>query len=486
MAKEKSYYENDLQSLSFKDSWLNNTVELAALGAILTGAGTLAVKGDLSGAVKSGKRGIGVIGKGFENYVKRRGNAPAQFGFQVAKKTFLNLKRLPRTSPEDIERLRREKVKRSFYEIDNNPEIQNRIRNEVARRLGSEIKRDRIDDVLDGTNKATTRDDADRIRHLYEIVRGEERDKPLGIGTPSLSKGSYKGKKQENADNAPLFNKKEITRSMVGNGLAGLAFAGGISGFHAIDRLSQNPDAQGNLENAMDLAGSFLTQKEDKRIEKNAGALEVYNRLKEIGRKAPEAVASGLGFTGVSLAAAKTINDSQKNQSEEADPKGTRVIIELGDTELTDEQNLATPAANRFGTLPKLATTIQSEISKESSFADRFSTFAKDFLGHKKEINELEQLVPSELAAKELKDADVQQLVKDQYGNLITPQTESYFTQNLYTQRADKIKQEIDKDIDALNARKAEARLKVGAGGLAVAGGGLAALGAQKKEQEHV
>lgn len=335
-----SYYDN-LKDLHYKDSWLHNTVELAALGAIMVGAGKLAVDGDYSEVSKGLKQATKVMAKGGENYFKRSGSVGAKFGYQALKRTFGNLSRM--TPPiDDLENL----VPGSpayhavIKNIESTPGSQKRISAEVAKRLNDEADTNLAEHKIYGAKLYPSTDN--RYQEIYQQVKDEEIKKALGY-SPTESAPKKKGKwfGTNPDDTNPMINPKNIGRDMVTNGLAGLAFAGGLSGFHALDRWSGNKDSQKNLENSFSLAGSFLSKDEDNKMKKQAALHPtIKDGLKAVGMKFPEAVMGGLGYTAVSYGANKALGhdprqggavppSAQNLDSDKNNEHSPHVIIEL-------------------------------------------------------------------------------------------------------------------------------------------------------------
>lgn len=470
----KNVYENRKDDLNYKDSWLNTSVELAALGTILAGAGTLAIKGDFADGVRSGKQAIGAMGKGFENYINRRGSVGSKFGLQVGKRTFDNLKRMPSLAEgaDELPLL----VRRTREKMEADPRVQEKIRGIVSKKINRNV----VDDVLDGTEKASDKNMKDQVNQLYESALSKEMQKELGM----VSKDTFQS--QNRSGKKPLITRDEVLRNMATSGLAGLAFGGGISGFHAVDRLTSNPDVQKTLEDSFHFGGSYLPRKDDNRMKKTAGSLEVYNKLKNLGNKTPEAVATGLGFTGVSLGAASMMNKSEeKKKKENPEDKNTRVIIELGNQEQSNNQNMAQHPS--LAGLPKLSALKSGEaLDKKANIMGQkwLSSFVNDLKGHGKKIDELKAINPSDKAAEQLRGANVDDMVKNQYGNLVNDKTQANFTNELYKRTTENAKSDIDDQIRSLATRTADARLKAGGGLLGV--GGIAAASQGRKPQEDV
>ena len=475
----KEYKDPQYEKMHFKDSWLQNTVELAALGTILTGAGTLAVKGDLGSAFRQGQKGFKALGKGFENYLKRRGSLGQKFTYNVGKKTFENLRKRPKPTTGSTDDLFQSIIGPAINEVDNNPAIQARIRKEVARRLSDEQARKTVDKALDGKTNFPSINQEERARQLFEEVRAKERDQLMQSDQVVESTSQNK-----RTNNKRPFNKKEFAKELTTTGLTGLAFGAGISGFHALDRLSSDQNVQKKLEDTYQYAGSFLNKKEENNsMKKQAGSLELYNSLKGLGRKTPESIMGGLGFTGVSLGTAKLMNNQTSNKDDDQPSnKSTRVIIELGENseKNTPKNNSSLPMG--LSSLPR----VDHHEKTAAPIFNRLKQFGRDLKGYEPKIDELRNVNPADVAAERLKNEDVSSLVNKQYGNLANSEyNQNQFRGKLFDSYTQKAKTEIDDEIRGLQNQTAKARLQAGAGGLTLAGGGLAALSAAKRPREE-
>lgn len=472
MADEKT------KELSFTDSWLQNTVEMAALGTILAGAGTFAVKGNLGTAVQGSKRALGAAGKGLENYIKRRAGLGTKFGYNVGKKTFNNLKRMPKSTDQNV---MNDAFFRSYskaVEHVEKPETVELIKNEAARRLNNIQSRNLINDAVNNTSYSQKEMKHEALK-MYEKVRAEEIDsqqygKKSPLAPPSQNK------------NKILKNKKDkmqqLREDAVGAGLTGLAFGAGISGFHALDRASSDLDNQKKLENIFHHAGSFLPRKENEDMQKKAGALEFYNSLKGLGRKTPEAMMSGVGFTGVSLGAANVLGRDPKSNGKDKDGDGsnTRVIIELGNPEEQAKEINTQPMG--LAGLPKLAH--ENNMYKEASPFPKLKQFARDFRGYDQEVERLKKQNPADMAATLLKNENIDDMLKNQYGNLIDETSKGTFRKTLFDNQTESVKRTIQDQIDSLETKKAKARLTAAGAGL-LGAGGLAGLAAARRPREE-
>lgn len=367
-----SFYDN-LKDLHYKDSWLHNTVELAALGAIMVGAGRMAVKGDYSEVGNGLRTTVGVMKKGFERYLKRSGNTGAKFGYDVVNRTWGNLARMNPNDAKLVQIAPGSPMANSIINnIENDEATKKRIATEVAKRIEEENDQNRAYSKIYGGDHFKPSDN--RYREIYQEVKNEEINKHLGYapdGAPKKKKFQLFG--SDPNDTKPMFNPKNMGRDLTTNGLAGLAFGAGISGFHALDRWSAKKDSQKNVDDSFALAGSFLPKekrngkRDDRRMKKRASlSPEMKGHLKEVGRKFPEAIMGGLGYTAVALGTQKVMGNhapkvgsgagaippSAQNldNHDKNEHGGPKVIIEL--PKLTNHQmksfqgGLATLASN--------------------------------------------------------------------------------------------------------------------------------------------
>jgi hypothetical protein len=480
LAKKKEMYEDHLGNLSWKDSWLQNTVQLAALGGIVAGASSLAIKGDLGDAFRTGKSAFKPVGKVFDKYVKDRAGMPVKFGYQVFKNMYNNMRKLTPEERDVFERGFYGRVDNAVDKVDTDPEIQNRIWKEVERRFPTERERQKVRDRRNGTNNFSQTSDNEAIDQIYEQVRSEERDK-LIYGNSNGGQRNNRNNRNNNTfnnhnNNRPLFDKRDLAQKFIASGVMGLGTGAGLTAFHYIDRLSKDPSSQQRLENTFQHAGSFLNPQkkdDDKKMDKQASVLGFYNAVKDAPKKLPEALFAGAGYTGLTLGTAKLLHghDPRKTEpqaNEEPASAGPRVIIELGNP--TEEQQHAGMPLGLSG-LPKLA---------------GFRNFLNDFNGHEAEIGRLQNIHHADVAAEALKNENVEDLLHQQYGHLVNDKTQANFTNRLFESRAAQSKQEADERIRQLQEQEARAKLTVYGGGIGAAG--LAGMGYahHKKEQPNV
>ena len=473
---------------NWQDSWKRDTVQLAALGAIAAGAGHMAVRGDLTDAIQQGKRVGGTLGRGFDNYMKKRTAPGIRLVYNIGKGTFKRLARMNPDIKSGDQRLT-EIAQRALTDFNPGSEMDKKIRMEVAKRLrGAAGNIQKVNQVLDG-KKLPNIDEAQLIREIYEQVKGEEVRKIIGAASPNLNTAPINSPSKEKV---PFLQKGELRKRLVVDGLGGVAFAAGLTGVHAVDRAMTKKDNEKKVEDSFEFSGSFINNKRDKgdkrNMDKRASSLELYNRLKQIGGKTPDALASGVGYTGASLLAAGTLGADPRfarSKKDEDKSNGPRVIIELGDED-PSEMNNAQPGVNM--SLPKLSSQDDEKIEKLAfpKMSPKLKSFVQDFKGYDNEVRALEGQNFQAQATEQLKDADIPSLLQQRFGNLVNDKSEAQYRGRLLDATADDLKRKADDEILSLRQREADARLK-GGGAALLAGGGLAGMAAnrRKKEQEN-
>lgn len=227
-------------------------------------------------------------------------------------------------------------------------------------------------------------------------------------------------------------------------------------------------------------------------MKKSASSLDVYKGLGGIAKKTPEAVASGIGFTGISLGTAKLLNGQDPRSpkdgtNNDTDNQSTRVIIELGkdDQPKPGDKHSAMPMG--LSGLPRLAQQKTEDMEKTAlPSLNGLKQFARDFKGYGKQIDDLKRQNPADVAAARLRNENIPKLLEENYGNLAKDDfSKGQFTNKLFDSYTSQAKTELDDTVRDLETQTANARLKAGAGGLLAAGGGLAGLAAMKSKREE-
>lgn len=458
---DSSKNKNDI---NFSDSWKSKSVELAATGAILMGAGSLAVKGNAGDSLKYAKQALKQSHKGFENYIKRRSNPVTRLVYNTGKKTVNTITRQKPISNADILEQEIGKSKESFQSI-----LESDIISEAAKRQSAlEGQQKHLKDVAQKLNqKAPMLEEIDPIR-IQEEVRSD-----LYMANQKVKDSNNWNPGQKGAGN--IDNK---ISTFVGSAISGLGFGAGLTALHTLDK-STRQERDKKKDRSFEAAGSFLPNKDGGRnnLRKEAGYREVYDGLASLGKKVPQAAATGLGFTGVSLGTASVLNKQKEKEKANAEPNKSRIIIEFGEEGMNQEDKSNHTSMGGLGILPK------NDFNKQASASGYFKNLGgrsseKRLLGNK--INDHNYQAD---AIDSLKGTNAKDVAKTQYGHILN---EDKAFERLIEDTAFKYKGNDKQRLENINNDVAKARLATGAGvGLAgIGAGGLGLLHKKKKEGE--
>lgn len=455
----------DTSQLSFSESWKQKSVELATTGAILAGAGTLAVKGDMGDSIRYGKQAMRQAGRGFENYVKRRSNPVTKLVYNTGKKT---LNGISRKKPIDGEQLLKGD---NSFNLDSIKDIDIEMESSRIQAEEENLRRYMI-------NKAKQLN--------QELPRYEPIDSIL---IEEKVKQAFYEKSQRanrNATSANLDSDKSVlveagqkgnrNATFIGGAISGLGFGAGITALHAFDKATRE-ERETKKDHSFEAAGSYLNRngknKGGSSLNKEAGIRQVHDGLAGLGSKVPQAAATGVGFTGVSLGTASMLK-KQREQETDANKKN-RIIIEFGEDELENKDDGGHAAIGRMGMVPRPGLT-------KSAGA---GGYLKNLGGRKAELDLLGNRIKNHdyqsSAAESLKNKNVPELAKKKYGHLLP---DDKAKEKLLEEQTRKL-QNSDRDVvESIKDNVARDRMYTGAGvGLAGLGAsGFSLLSKNKKE----
>jgi hypothetical protein len=429
--------------MSFSDSWKRTSVELALGAAVLAGAADTIIKGKPTSFINGGKDAIKAVGGGLNRYIGKKGTTGQKFLFGVGKKSARNLK----NEAKKLEEVKLETLSKKYNATLENDKLKERIYNEANRNLKARGIESPTQDQLDiemeqiRTKKATT-----------NYGNQKKKDGPF-----EQAKGNF-----------------------LGGTATGLGLGAGVTLFHSLDKKLNNNEKNKNKEKSFNLAGSMM---------KSAGVREIYDGLAGAAGNTPKAIATGVGYTGVSLGTAKFLNDKQQKKEEHKDPKpkNSRIIIELGQEGQEDNTSHATRNTS-LSMLPKY-----KDLQKTASI----SNFLKNVGGRGSEVTELERRISGQTvnyrdeAAKTLKGQNLNDVVKDRYGNLVVEGSKAmpykagkdFFHRELLDSEANLLKRKDQAKLEGVKDDVATARMK-GIGGLAGVGAVGGALSSLKKDDK--
>lgn len=462
---------NKKNDLTFSDSWKEKSVEMMAVGAILAGAGSLAMKGNLNGTSKYMKQSFKEAGKGFESYIKK---APPviKLPYNTAKKTFnLVAKKKPVSHEQalssigkgktpDINEIPLEEIqKRSAKLLKQNKETNDYLKTK-AEQQGLETPKLLTTDTyrLDAEAKASL--------HIEKMEAFNKKQEELKQKAFSIDESGRKGNRGA---------------TFLGGAISGLGFGAGITALHAIDKASREEKTK-KRDHSFEAAGSYLrpshSQRRDQRnMDKQANLRQFHDGIARLGKKVPDAAATGIGFTGVSLGTAALLDKKKKQEAEleAAHKKQNRIIIEFGEDELESNDPGSHVAMGRMGMVPR------PQLSKQASLTN----YLRNLGGRSNELNALDKKITntdySQLAANNLKYVDAKKVADNRFGHILSPEK----AQERLLESETKKLRGIDTDrIDAIKDDVAKARVLTG-GGLGLAGLSAAGVHQFNKPQKE-
>jgi hypothetical protein len=462
---DKNSRERQHDQYSFSDSWKQNAVELAILGGIVAGATSVGMNGSLAGLSQAGKNALLAGGKGFGRYLDRSMGPAGKLARRVGVGTFKNLQKMPGTSNKFDRKMWEEQVQNA----------RGNVNEEDVARLAKERFTQAREEALFQHVKEHGNEVGFRFygtpRFFEESVREEMFEKGMrdqkahGFFEPHTGKSDpkNKGKDKDKNGNPPISN----GTNFLGSGLAGLGFGAGITAAHGIDRAINGwtEEDRKKRENTFNLGGSFLRKQSS--FHRN-----LYDGVTSVGARVPQAVAAGVGYTGVSLATAAALKDHKDllvNTKHPADMNtedhnnGPRVIIELGNGDPTQ--------MGTFGLSPHIS---QNELGVVKSAG--FAGFLKNVVGRPEELRMLKNRLEGNTvnykdeAAEHLKGIDIKDAIQHKFGD-----TGAGDAKDLLGSKAEELRRADFAQKDIIDGEVARDRLIAGGAGLGLLGGALTA-----------
>lgn len=304
---ERKKYENDKE-------WGSTALELGVIGGIGMGVGATLLRGNASSAMNGGGRAVKRIAGNVDRYLERsvfKRNPLGRFVYKTVKKV-----------PGQSTKLQKELAN----------EIEPLMLNRAA--IDAQVKRDRQEAVLkeladahvQGRSPQPAQDIFNRrsTTKQYEAQAGEAWRN--GSQSPYVHSSAKQSTKKETRSTSG--GKKNLMDEGVGAAVAGLGFGAGLTAFHALDKRLIGEDKQ--KDRSYEAAGSFIGGNE---MDKRAGtASDIYNGVGEFGKKIPNAVANGIGFTGVTLGTASLLEKVRADARKKAGNDQPQVVVIEQDT----------------------------------------------------------------------------------------------------------------------------------------------------------
>jgi hypothetical protein len=457
MNEDKKRSKED--EMSFSDSWKRTSVEMAIGGAIIAGAADTIIKGNPTAFVNGGKDAIKAIGGGLNRYIGKKGTPGQKFMKNVGMKTVKNLRNEADTMERTLDDFAKSEfgtISKKYQSTLDNPVIKKRVEDEAVRNLRSR------------GIEVPTQDQLDIEMERVRTKRSES--------TSNKNKEKKTGRFEAAKAN---FSASAIT---------GLGLGAGVTAFHSLERALNPNERNKSKETSYEIAGSFLG-KGNGNMKKTAGVREVYDGLAGVAGNAPKAVATGLGYTGVSLGTAKLLNDQQKKKEEKVEPakNNSRIIIELGHEAQDDNASHATRNTS-LSMLPKY-----KDLQKTAGAG----SFLKNLGGRGGEVTNLERRISGQTvnyrdeAANSLKGKNINEMADKKYGNLIHKSQndmpyhggQDFFKRELLDSEANLLKRNDQAKLEQIKDEVATARMK-GIGSLAGLGTTGTLIGSMGKDDK--
>lgn len=509
--------ENPLQNLSFADSWKQPVIQVGLAGTVIAGSVFIAGKGDpvklYESFKKSGKKTLDRI----ERYVDKQIGPVAKLMKSVAKKTVPNAwgkvfsKDVPAFRPGEY----REYVQKQIDTVNGNE-----VLNEAATKLSLEENKARLKRIYENPTDF----------HYHKAMREAISKK---LPTTTERNELLKQKKDK------PFDWKGVVQDSATASVVGSTFAMGITGWHALDQKMNPSTAQKNKEKAFEVAGSYLSEKQknkqrqtffestktiypdqkqrfnknnQKRFPQKRGgemqkkaSIEALRRMYEVttdlGQRPAQALATGLGFTGVSLGSAALLKNNPSlvpglsnamagGGEKEKESSSPRIIIELG------KENSTNPAemGMGMGLLPKQGTDYNGGFLKTANqpFVGALKNYFKNLGGRYDEVSKLDDRIKNYRyktdAVQKVDTMPLDETLTANFKNLPSePELKRSLYEELVEREADMMKMKDVQNRQAIKDEVIKARLGT-LGGAATLGGtglGLAYLTRDKKPQEE-
>lgn len=304
--EDNQKYENDKE-------WSSTALELGVIGGIGVGVGATLLRGNASSAVNGGGRAVKNITKNVDRYLEKsvfKRNPLGRFVYKTIKKV-----------PGQSSRLRKE------LELAEDPLLLNHgaIHGQVKQDRQAAVLKELADAHVQGRDPMPAQDifNKKQTTKQYEAQAGESWRN--GQNSPFLKSqnGSGKGKDGTYNDKPGGQKKNNLMDEGIGAAVAGLGFGAGLTAFHALDKRLVGEDKK--KDKSYEAAGSLIGGGD---MDKRAGsASEVYKGIGEFGGKVPNAVANGIGFTGVTLGTASLLEKVRADARKKAGNDQPQVVV---------------------------------------------------------------------------------------------------------------------------------------------------------------
>ena len=291
--------------------WKSTALELGVIGGIGVGVGATLMRGHASGALDGGGKAVKRISKNVDRYLDRavfKKNPLGRFVYKTLKKV-----------PGQSSRLKKElEVTANPLDFDLNA-INARVKADREQAVLKEL----ADAHIQGREARPYKDlfnkkvsEADYFAQGGEAWRNGK-DSPLLKGN-----GGQQGQPKR-GDKPKADRKGNLMDEGIGAAVTGLGFGAGLTAFHALDKRLLGEDKK--KDRSYEAAGSLMGGND---MDKRAGtASDVYQGVGSFGKKIPNAVANGIGFTGVTLGTASLLEKVRADARKKAGNDQPQVLV---------------------------------------------------------------------------------------------------------------------------------------------------------------
>lgn len=291
--------------------WKSTALELGVLGGIGMGVGATLLRGNASAAAQGGGKAVKRVAQNVDRYLERSVFKRNPLGRFVYK----SLKKVPGQSS---------KLKRSLGDAGMDVGTgqiaieRSVIERRVAKERQEAVMRELAQAHMEGR-------DARPAEELFDTTLARKRrEAEAGAAWRDGKTSPYLAGEAPRADATPSNDKKKsLFDEGVGAAVAGLGFGAGLTAFHALDRRLSGQDPK--KERSYEAAGSLIGGED---MQKRAGSAgDVYKGVGEFGKKIPNAVANGIGFTGVTLGTASLLEKVRADARKKAGGDQPQVVV---------------------------------------------------------------------------------------------------------------------------------------------------------------
>lgn len=288
--------------------WKSTALELGVLGGIGMGVGATLLRGNASKAAEGGGKAVKRVAQNVDRYLERsvfKRNPLGKFVYKALKKV-----------PGQSSKLKREL---------GDPDLAFKFDPVAIKR---QVDREREQAVLHELAQAHVQGRVPRpTEELFDTTLAKKRREAEagaawrdGKPSPYLADARVPSAEPVNANEK---KKGSLFDEGVGAAVAGLGFGAGLTAFHALDRKLSGEDPM--KERSYEAAGSLIG---GENMDKRAGSAgDMYKGVGEFGKKIPNAVANGIGFTGVTLGTASLLEKVRADARKKAGGEQPQVVV---------------------------------------------------------------------------------------------------------------------------------------------------------------